>query len=329
MAPPLGWFWLGINVTLDIFLGLAMYVGLVVIIPRWERAALPRLDALKEKAAARRQVIAFHNALPLPNPIEYYPSFWIQMEKMYAVGLWISYAFTKIIVWFGVIGVGLVLILSKGNINPLSWNGLVYDLIYARANDQPNGAHIPSYFMLPLIALFVAYKFVPRNLGVLKVVGDIYQGVAVAGFLAAVHESIWEVWYYLFYYQFLTWNDLTNVLRDVSFTVWIAFMFFALVKYPNRTIPMKTFVYPILFYIAFTAAWAIVPYFFGYGFLPITTINNPSHSIGLYQETPYFSLWWVNVLEVGSWVSLGAAMMIAIGRLPQRIKVVTPEVRNY
>lgn len=237
-------------------------------------------------------------------------------------GVWIAWIFVKIIALIaGLFGTLLFLSFSVGWVNPLSWNGFVYDLIYARANGAPNGAHILSYLGLPIFGLVVCYKFQWRPWKKSEdVLGDPFQGMAAAAFLGGVHEAIWITLYYLAYADDLSWSILPEVLRDVAFVAMILLFIGAFWKIPNRKFPMSIFAKPILLYTGFCLAWFFLPYLFGFPFFPITTINNPRFGSGLYQETPWYSLWWVNSIEVISWVMLYVSFVWVVVKYKNELK---------
>lgn len=229
-------------------------------------------------------------------------------------GVWIAFVFLEVIAFVvGMVGTLLTLLLSVGLVNPLSAQGFVYDIIYARANGQPNGAHIPSYVVLVAFAFVVAYKAQWRPFKRLEdVMGDPFQGIAAAGFLGAVHEIIWVAFYYATYWQYLSWTILPEVLRDVSFVGLLLLLLATFWKYPRRKFPLTIFRWPIAIYTTYLVAWCFIPAVFGYHLLPITTINNPSFGTGLWQQTPWWGDPWVNTLEVGSWVLLALSFYAAV-----------------
>ena len=205
--------------------------------------------------------------------------------------------------------------MTSPSLNGIGWSmpGWFFDLFFARANAQPNGAHIVSYVGIPLFGLIVAYKYrPPRMIGWF---GDAFQGIIAAGFLGAVHELIWIVLYYVAYAQYVSFAILPELIRDVSFVILLLLLIATFVKFKGRTIPMQTFKWPILIYLGFCLAWFFVPLAFGYPVFPITTINNPQFGNGLYQETPWFGVAWVNICEVASWVLLYLSFIVAVLRL--------------
>jgi hypothetical protein len=227
--------------------------------------------------------------------------------------------------WILLVGVFGDLLLSEGWVNPLlpspaSANGLGYsmpgwffDLFFARANDQPNGAHILSYVGVSLFGLVVAYKYRPPKM--IGWFGDTFQGIIAAGFMGAVHELIWITLYYIAYAQYLSFSILPQLIRDVSFIVMMLLFVVTFWKFKGRKMSMWVFKWPILIYLAFDLAWFFVPVLFGYPFLPITTINNPQFGSGLYQETPWFGVAWVNIVEVASWIILWSSFIFVVLRL--------------
>jgi hypothetical protein len=221
-------------------------------------------------------------------------------------------------------GIFLYLLFSTGWRDPfapvVNWYGIsapgwLFDLVYGRANNAPNGAHLLSWIGVAGFGLTVCYKAMPwKPQRFFDLLADPFQGIAALLFLGGVHEFPWAIAYYAAYWQYLSWSVLIPVLRDMSFVaatvIWIV-MFW---KYPNRAVPLKIFKWPIVVYLGFLAAWFFVPALFGYHLLPITTLNNPNFGVGPYQETPFFSWWWVNALEVISWVILWLPSIIQVVR---------------
>ncbi len=300
-------------------LGLGFFFGLDYLMPKWEAHSLKTLHWAEKQAAFWKENVFIYKFRKKkgndPRP------FLMRLANMYAVNIWLVYAFVKILVWFGVIGVFLALILSKGFIDPLSVHGIYYDFLLARASATPNGAHIWSYIIVPITVLVVAYKLMPIKFGSLNYVGDIYQGLGVGVFVLAVHEGLWLIFYYGIYAKYLTFADFNNVLRDVSFAGMLLLFGIAWLKYPNRTIPMKVFLYPTLLYFVFLCIWAA----FG---LPITTINNPTFANNFYQETIWYANAWVNLTEIAGWLMLAIGYMVSISHwrkgLPELPQYLTP-----
>lgn len=298
-------YWLAVNISLDTLLGIGFWFGLDYLMPKWEAYSLRTLHwAEKQATFWKTHVFIYEHRRKKGNDPR---PFFMRLANMYAVNAWLLYAFVKIMVWFGVIGILLTLVLSKGFIDPLSLHGIYYDFLFARASDTPNGAHIWSYIVVPLTVIFVGYKMFPQKFGSLNYVGDIYQGLGVGVFVLAVHEGLWLVFYYGIYAKYLTFADFNNVLRDVSFAGMLVMFAVAWWKYPNRTIPMKVFVIPTLIYFAFLLGWAA----FG---LPITTINNPTFVNNFYQETIWYANPWVNLTEIGGWLLLAFGFMASISQ---------------
>lgn len=203
--------------------------------------------------------------------------------------------------------------LSVGWADPfksVSWYGInapgwFFDLVYARANNQPNGAHLVSFIGDAAFGLIICYKAHPLSRESIKdLLGDPFQGTSGALFLAGVHELLWIGFYYAAYWEYLSWSIAVEVLRDISFVGMMVLFILAFWKYPNRIVPLSIFKKPILAYALFLVGWFFVPGMLGYHLFPITTLNNTNFGIGVYEETPWFSYWWVNALEVISWLIL-------------------------
>jgi hypothetical protein len=217
----------------------------------------------------------------------------------------------------------MTLLLSTGWKNPLApviWNGIsapgwLFDLFCARANDLPGGAHLVSYIGVPLFGLVVTYKFARRHpLTMNTFIGDPFQGLAASVFLGGVHELIWIVFYYSAYWPYLNWSLAPEVVRDVSFVSMTVLLVVTFWKMPTRKIPLRIFKWPVVLFAAYCAAWFIVPPLLGGPVFPITTINNPQFGVGAFQETPWFSLMWVNAVEVGSWLLLWVGFVVQVAR---------------
>jgi hypothetical protein len=294
-------FWLAVNVSFNIILGGGIYLALVVVFPRIANYVAPYWNpgANKGKGA------------------------WVPPGNLYTwrgifkLGVWVLWVFIKVVVFVvGMIGTLLTLLLSVGLEAPTSLQAIVFDIIYARANGQPNGAHIPSYLILVVFGFVVCYKFQWRPFKTMEsLMGDPFQGIAAAGFLGAMHEILWIGFYYAGYYQYLSWTDFPEVMRDVSFVGLLLLLLATFWKYPKRKFPLRIFKWPVVLYSAYLVAWFFLPpLLFGFHVFPITTINNPQFGTGLYQQTPWWGNPWVNVMEVGSWLLLGFSFIFAVVR---------------
>lgn len=233
------------------------------------------------------------------------------------------------ITYITIIGVLGTLLTSVGWELKLTWGAVIYNLFFARANGEPNGAHIISYLGVPLFALVVSYKcrpFQPIHWDKLttQAFGDIFQGGIAALFLGSAHEAIWIVFYYIGYGQYVSWDIVTNIIRDISFCVMLVILILAFWKYPGRTIPMKIFVTPLILFTIYCGAWFFLPHLIDpsfYNWFPITTINNPNFGTGLYAETPWFPDLGTNVMEVGSWLLIYLSFIYQVLRLDRRTLV--------
>lgn len=193
--------------------------------------------------------------------------------------------------------------------------GWFFDLVFARANDHPDGAHILSWFGPALFGLVIWLKTLKRPFTHFRdLLGDPYQGVAALVFVGGLHEIAWTPFYYAAYARYLSWSILIPVLRDVSFAFMMAMFVLTFWRYPGRVVPLSIFRKPFLAYVVFLAAWFALPALFGGPLMPVTTLNNPNFGIGPYQETPYFGWWWVNAIEVVSWLMLYVPMVILAWR---------------
>lgn len=213
-----------------------------------------------------------------------------------------------------------ILLTSIGWHDPLTWTGLRYDLLFARAGkDVLNGAHLMSYLPIPALGLYVGWKF--RGEIEPKILLNSYLGLLVAGAAVAIHEGLWIPFYYVFYAQYLTWGVFDNVLKDVFFCVMLGLFVLTYLRYPLQRIPFKTFKWPTIIYLGFLFIWAV----FGFH---ITTINNFVYGQGVYSVTQ----WWgdpvTNFFEVASWDILLVGMAIAVWRLKPEMGVLSTDIKE-
>jgi hypothetical protein len=202
----------------------------------------------------------------------------------------------------------VILLFNKGWVNPfgnsnyfnLNTPGWLFDLIFSRANVQPNGAHDISYISMLAVGLVAYAKW-----------RDPFLALGCISFVVVLHEGFWEAAYYAVYSVYITsWALLTNVLKDVSFASMLVFFYLGFKNYPYKPFNLRIFKWPAIIFGASMLAWVFVPYFFGYGLMPITTLNNFIYGQGIYSETVYWGNAIVNAIEVGSWVE--AALLVSI-----------------
>lgn len=231
--------------------------------------------------------------------------------KIFVAYVWIQVITLVVVLW----GIFLTLVFSIGWHNPLSWQGLWFDLIYARANGQPDGAHIFSWLSCAGFGLVVWAKTIPRPVKTFHdALGDPFQGIAALIFIGGIHELIWIPFYYSAYWEYLSWSLLFEVLRDVSFGVMMILFIATFWKLSTRIVPLSILKPIIKIYAIYLVLWFLAPYLVVGHVFPITTLNNPNFGQGLYQETPWFSLWWVNAIESFGWLLLCIPSMIAVVR---------------
>lgn len=283
---PLTPFWLVVTTFFETGLGFSAYFVYVKIIPSLQ---------------AKAQLTSVPDGVRLQNPIARL----LIAPTIYKVPnrWWIRLLFFRGLSFVIIVTVALRIALSTGWRNPFvstaplfglpSMPGWVWDLVYSRSTNEPNSAHLVSYIGIPIIAIYSMWKF-----------KDEFMGPLMGAFFVAIHESIWEAFYYLGYSQYLSWAVITNVLKDVSFSSMVVLFLLAFWKYPKRQIPMREFIFPVILYASMVAAWFFVPAAFGYGFFPITTINNFLYGKGVYSQTNYWADPTVNLLEIFSWFGL-------------------------
>ena len=296
---PLTPFWLALTIGFESGLGIVGYIGAIYVVPflRHRSSLIDfgescEVDSMLRSNLAKfflKKILRLKRIRKLPtNPV------WFLLYYMGAMGL----AFlTLFIVTFD-------LATSVGWISPFSINGLEYDLLFARANGQPNGAHIISYLGVVAIAWIVAIKYRDGPFP------ELFLGGLAGAFLVAVHEGIWIVFYYAYYWQFLDLDLLTNVLKDVSFSSMIILFVLAFKNYPFQKMNLTIFKRPAMLFTAYCMGWFFLPIAFGYNPFPITTVNNFKYGHTVYNETIYWADPAVNALEVTSWIF--AFVLIAI-----------------
>lgn len=177
-------------------------------------------------------------------------------------------------------------------------NYLMFFLM-ARASGAPNGAHLLSYIPLPFLGLYVAWKY---RKGVFL---DVYQGILIVAFGVAIHETIWLLVYFARYYVELGLLLSTNFIEDFFFFVMCIMLIHAFWKYPGRTMPLRTFKWPIVAYSVFMLWWFIEG-------VPVSTINNWQLGQGIYGITQYWADPFVNGIEIFSWVFIAAMFFVVI-----------------
>jgi hypothetical protein len=226
------------------------------------------------------------------------------------------YSFFEIITLVVVLwGIFLTLLFSIGWKAPTSLSAIWFDLIYARANGEPNGAHIFSWLSCAAFGLVVWTKTIPRPVKTFRdIIGDPFQGIAGLIFIGGVHEIIWVPFYYAAYLNYLSWSIWLEVGRDVSFAVMMIAFVLTFIKEPTRKIDLQILKPVIKFYVVYLALWFIVPVLFGFHVFPVTTVNNSNLGQGPYLETPWFNLWWVNAIESVSWLILCVPAMWLVAK---------------
>jgi hypothetical protein len=240
--------------------------------------------------------------------------------KWFVLWAWLTVLALVVALW----GIFLTLCFSSGWQNPfvsIKWQqlpsmpGWIFDLVYARANDLPNGAHILSWLMCAGFGVVVWAKSVRRPVTHFRdLLGDPYEGIAALVFIGGAHELTWVPFFYAAYAQYLSWSVLIPVLRDVSFAFMMGMFILTWWKYPGRKFDLNLLRPVFYVYVAYLVMWLVVPYAVVHVWFPVTTVNNPNFGVGLYQETPYFTWWWVNVIEQYGWVLLCVPSMILVWR---------------
>jgi hypothetical protein len=239
--------------------------------------------------------------------------------------IFVAYEYIAILALVPVLwGIFLTLVFAVGWKNPFeyvsNWYGIsapgwLFDIIYARANDQPNGAHLWSWLSCAAFGIAVWIKSVPRPVKNFRdVIGDPFEGIAALCFIGGIHELIWVGFYYSVYWEYVTWSTILEFLRDISFAIMMGLFIITYWKYPFRKFPLANLKPVVIVFVIFLCFWLVVPALFGYHPMPVTTVNNTNLGQGIYQETPWFTLWWVNALETFSWLILCVPSIILVAR---------------
>ena len=291
--------WLIVNVNWDVWLGLGAFLILTKGVPRLIEKA--RTITYPDSKTGKMREAPLH-------------------PKWFVLWAWITVLTLVVVLW----GIFLTLVFSSGWHDPfrsIQWQqlpsmpGWFFDLVYARANDEPNGAHILSWLMPAGFGIAVWFRTVKRPLVHFRdILGDPYQGIAALVFMGGVHELLWVPFFYAAYAQYLSWSLLIPVLRDISFAFMMAMFILTWWRYPGRAFPLSKLKPIVLVYVVFLAAWFVLPYVFVGVWFPITTLNNPNFGVGPYQETPYFAWWGVNAIETAGWLLLCIPSIMLVWR---------------
>lgn len=206
-----------------------------------------------------------------------------------------------------VLGLTLVVLLTdKGWLDALqSYQGYMV-LLMARASGAPNGAHLLSYIPLPILGIYVAYKYRSNRPGS-TYLGDVYQGILIVALGVAVHELIWMAAYEIVWGRFLDLATVSNGIEDAGFATMCLLFVYAFVKYPFRTIPLERFYPAILAYAVLIGLWCMIG-------LPITTINNWQIGHGTFGITSMWADPLTNAIEIWSWVQVSLSFFLVIWR---------------
>lgn len=307
---PLTLFWLIVTTFFETGLGLGAYLTYTRIIPFFRtRTYMEILEApmlLKDFFAVRRQqpffrIVIYPIVRVIVGPkIRRIPNRW-----------WIRSLFLRGLAFVTIVTVMINILLSVGWGNPFQEivrNGIIapgwlYNLVFSRSTNEPNGAHLMSFIGIPILALYSMWKY-----------HDEFMGPLIGAFYVAIHEGPWEAAYYALYWQYLSFNQITNILKDVAFASMVIFFILAFWKYKNRKIRMSAFKWPTIIYLIALSLWIVIPYFWGYGLMPITTINNWEYGIGVYSITKWWADPVVNGIEVASWFGLFLMMIFVVWR---------------
>ena len=171
--------------------------------------------------------------------------------------------------------------------------------LMARASGAPNGAHLLSYIPLPVLGLYVAFRY--RK----DLLLDCFQGILLVAFGVAVHETIWLGAYWAVYAKYWNLATASNTVEDFFFFGMCLMFVYAFWKFPYRMIPMKAFKWPVVVYSVFMFWW----YLMG---VPVTTINNWQLGATIYMVTPLWADPFVNAVEIFSWNLVAALFFLAV-----------------
>lgn len=198
---------------------------------------------------------------------------------------------------------------NPGSLNPQpypcnSTEGWLDVLLFARASGQPNGAHLLSYIPLPLLGVYVAWKYRHSEVGN-QSTGAVFLGILVIAFGVAVHETVWLFFYFLHYYPLPGFLTYGNQIEDLGFTIAMVLLIYAFWKYKFRPMKMWAFWWPFVGYVIFMFVW------FWIG-IPVSTINNYALGQGPFQITQWWADPFVNGVEILSWNFIALTFGLAI-----------------
>src|SRR5712692_2592365 len=155
---PLTPFWTALTISFETGLGIVAYLGAVYVVPFLKRRSslvdfgeLRDVDSILGNDFWSKLGKFFLKKILMLKQVRHLPVHpkWSAVYYMGAFGL----AFLVLFIVSG------DLLTSVGLVNPLSINGLWYDILFARSNGQPNGAHIVSYLSVLVLAWIVAVKY--------------------------------------------------------------------------------------------------------------------------------------------------------------------------
>ena len=237
---PLSPYWTSLTIGFETGLGLVAYLGAVYIVPFLKRRSRlidfgERRDIdslLGDDRWSKFGKFFFKKILRIPT-----------VRHLPVNPIWFC-------IYFGGFGLAFLtlfivngdLLTSVGLVNPFTINGFWYDLLFARSNGQPNGAHIVSYLSVLILAWIVAIKYRDGP------IPELFLGGLTGALLFAIHEGLYTAFYYFWYWQYLDWDLTTNVLKDISSFSMVVLFFFAFKKYPFQKIDLSIFKRPALLF---------------------------------------------------------------------------------
>ena len=270
-----------------------------VIVPRLKQRANATYDSYSWKRGIESHVFSFIFQYP------YFPTITLSKRTEH-FKTWILWEFLQGSLFTLALAIPTFeLLTSVGWRLPFFLN-LSYNILFATANGQPNGAHITSYLCVMFLMLFATYK-----------TRDVFLGILSGALLVGLHELIWVSFFYESYFVYLRWFMLPNVLKDFLAFIPMCFLFIiAFAQYPLNRWRLKDFSIPIILYATYVFLWAVVPSFFGMGYLPARTLNLPGSPItfGSADATKYFMSPIVSGIEIFSWFLLSFLIGAIIGK---------------
>jgi hypothetical protein len=170
---------------------------------------------------------------------------------------------------------------------------LWYDFIFARVNNGLDAARVSTYIMIPTM-FFIAYVLVRNE----------WKALAFALYMPAIHETFWEIFYYVQYWQYFQTSAIW--VEYLSFAFMLCTLLFVPIYKYRKWMPLTTV--GIFFY----SLW----WYMQEGFRVTVSVVTPTLWVpGKLDTTIWYGDLGVNLIEVCSWVLVFILMIIDINAI--------------